>query len=160
MLLANKFIYLTYCQNGTYSGNSFHSFYGVKIFSRVPAAFYELDFEESMMGRSLIVCEPLDTALPIVATAHFESLEDYYKLRKIQMEASTNLLNDIQAKTGRSVVLVGDFNFDPEREDTERVLTENGFRDIMSDFVEKDAFSMHKTPRFPPWRPDKITISA
>jgi endonuclease/exonuclease/phosphatase family metal-dependent hydrolase len=75
------------------------------------------------------------------------------------MEASTKLLNDIQAKTGRSVVLVGDFNFDPEREDNERVLTENGFRDIMYDFVEKDAFSMHKTPRFLPWRPDKITIS-
>jgi len=36
-----------------------------------------------MMGRSLLVCEPLDTDLPIVATAHFESLEDYKEVRKI-----------------------------------------------------------------------------
>jgi endonuclease/exonuclease/phosphatase family metal-dependent hydrolase len=75
MLLQNKFIYDTYCTNGTFSGNKFKAFYGVMIFSKVPAAFYELDFEATMMGRSLIVCEPLDPVLPVVATAHFESLD-------------------------------------------------------------------------------------
>ena len=75
------------------------------------------------------------------------------------MEASTRLLNAVRAETGRSVVLVGDFNFDPSWEAEERVLTDNGFRDIMADFVDKKAFSMHKTPRFAPWRPDKIAIS-
>ncbi len=110
------------------------------------------------MGRSLVVCEPYDPSLPIVATAHFESL-DSALIRKIQMETSTRLLNDVQKETGRSVVLVGDFNFDPKWEAEEKVLTDNGFRDVISDFVEKDAFTMHKTPRFAPWRPDKITIS-
>jgi hypothetical protein len=55
MLLSNKFIMEQYCTHGCYSGNDFHAFYGVMIFSKLPAAFYELSFE-SFMGRSLIVC--------------------------------------------------------------------------------------------------------
>ena len=74
------------------------------------------------------------------------------------MEVSTQLLNKVQNETNCGVILVGDFNFDPKTEKEESVMTNNGFRDIMHDFIEKDSFTMHKTPKFPPWRPDKITI--
>ena len=50
------------------------------IFSRVPAVFYELSFD-TFMGRALIICEPIDQELPVVASAHFESLNSA-ELRK------------------------------------------------------------------------------
>ena len=37
-------------------------------------------------------------------------------------------------------------------------MTENGFKDVLMDF-NPDALSMHKTPKFSPWRPDKICMS-
>ena len=86
MLLKDAFMLNTYCKNGCFSGNNFHTFYGVMIFSKLPASFYELEFD-SRMGRTLLVCETYDNSLPVIATAHFESLNSA-SIRKGQMETS------------------------------------------------------------------------
>jgi hypothetical protein len=81
------------------------------------------------------------------------------------MRTATKVLTKAQEKvrmdgeeSAPSAILVGDFNFDSSWKAEEKVLTENGFADVLPEFIEKEAFSMYKTPRFPPWRPDKITI--
>jgi endonuclease/exonuclease/phosphatase family metal-dependent hydrolase len=158
VLLNDPFIKETYCKHGAYSGNSFHTFYGVMIFCKYPAKFFELEFEATMMGRSLLICQTFDQTMPVVATAHFESL-DSANIRKSQMEQSTLLLNQIESETRHGVVMIGDFNFDPKDLAEEKVLTDNGFKDVVTDFVDKGAFSMAKTPKFAAWRPDKVTIS-
>lgn len=82
--------------------------------------------------------------MPIIASAHFESL-DSAPVRKVQMEASMSLLHSIHKELDTGVVLCGDFNFDPKWVAEEAVFTSNGFRDVMPEFIG-DAFTMLKTP--------------
>ena len=85
----------------------FKAFYGVMILSKYPCNFYELPFP-SMMGRSLVVAEPIggiDGHRTLIATAHFESM-DSSKIRKLQMNAAFELMK------GTDFILMGDFNFD------------------------------------------------
>lgn len=121
------------------------------MLTRFNCQFYERPFEVSMMGRSLLLAEALGRDL-VVATAHFESLNNA-KARKCQMEECFGLVR----KSGiKNAMVVGDFNFDSTWEHEEAVITQNGMRDVVHQFYNKSALSMHKTPRFPPWRPDKV----
>ena len=63
------------------------------------------------MGRSLILAEPVVPSNLIVATSHFESL-DQAPLRCIQLKTTFDVLKAAQGEefAGHSV-LAGDFNF-------------------------------------------------
>ena len=67
------------------SGNNIWG-YGVLILSKLPAYFYEFKFEESLMGRSLLVAEVnINDRTFLVATSHLESMRSA-PIRKSQME--------------------------------------------------------------------------
>ena len=55
-------------------------------------------------------------------------------------------------------VVVGDFNFNSTWKAEEEVITSNGFKDVMHDFVPPKAFTMHRSKRFGAWRPDKVVM--
>ena len=73
-------------QNTYYvSGNKIQG-YGVLILSKLPAYFYEYKFEESLMGRSLLVAETwINNRTFLVGTSHLESMRSA-PIRKIQMK--------------------------------------------------------------------------
>lgn len=146
---------------GCASCNNFRrgSFYGSMIISRFPCLFFERTFPTDM-GRSLIIAEPCVPFHLLIATSHFESL-DSTDMRKCQMTSSFKLLNKAQGKEFRNhSVLVGDFNFDSTWKAEEDVLVDNGYKDIMHDYVDKEEWTMHKTFRFAAWRPDKVVTQA
>ena len=80
------------------------------MISKYPCYFYECGFE-SNMGRSLILAEPCVPNHLIVATSHFESLNEAPR-RCIQLKTTFDVLKAAQGEefAGHSV-LVGDFNF-------------------------------------------------
>jgi endonuclease/exonuclease/phosphatase family metal-dependent hydrolase len=94
------------------------------IFTKHPCLFFELNLY-SKMDRKLIIAEPIqgiDGKNLAVATAHFESREEY-KIRKAQMEATFSALNGIET------LLVGDFNFDNSKTSETSVYTKAGYED-------------------------------
>lgn len=56
--------------------------------------------------------------------------------------------------------MVGDFNFNSTWIEEEKVLLDNGFRDVMHDHVDKEEWTMPKTQMWPAWRPDKVVTQA
>ena len=104
------------------------------------------------MGRSTLIAEPIggvDGHSLLVATSHFESRNNT-KIRKEQMELT------FQRLEGKDFILMGDFNFDAGWIEEENVILKAGCRDIMHDYVDRNDFTMFKTPMFQSWRPDKI----
>ena len=53
-------------------------------------------------------------------------------------------------------IICGDFNFDNSSNLEAEVFQQAGYQDVMSRYLDDKAFTMYKTKRFPPWRPDKI----
>jgi endonuclease/exonuclease/phosphatase family metal-dependent hydrolase len=107
------------------------------------------------MDRSLLIAEPIngiEGRKVLIATSHLESM-DSAKIRKEQMKDAYHLLE----KTGvEDVIICGDFNFDNSSKQEAEVYENVGYEDVMSRYVDSEAFTMFKTTQFPPWRPDKI----
>ena len=73
------------------------------------------------------------------------------------MKVTFDLLKKAQGDRYRNhCVVVGDFNFHSTTKKEEAVLIENGFRDVMHDFVNTSEPTMLKSKRFKAWRPDKV----
>jgi len=76
------------------------------------ASFQQVDFEETMMSRSLLVAElnPVATDIAwkkgVVGTVHLESLNSAI-IRRLQLAACVRELEG-----HRNAILCGDFNFD------------------------------------------------
>jgi hypothetical protein len=69
------------------------------------------------------------------------------------MEEAFSLLE----KTGvEDFIVCGDYNFDNSVKHEAEVFAKAGYEDVMSRYVADVAFTMFRTKRFPPWRPDKI----
>ena len=60
----------------------------------------------------------------------------------------------------KNAFVVGDYNFDSTWKQEEDVLTNHGMKDIVSNFYDQNAFTMYKTKRYSPWRPDKVVCLA
>ena len=141
---------------GSATGNQFIVPYGCIMISKYKCHYFERYFM-SRMGRSLLLAEaPLPINL-IVSTSHFESLGFSAEVRKDQMTTTFDLLKRAQGDRFKShSVVVGDFNFHSTYKKEEAVLTDNGFRDAMHDFVSRDEPTMLKSKKFRAWRPDKV----
>ena len=73
------------------------------------------------------------------------------------MNLTFDLLKKAQGDEFRNhSVVVGDFNFSHGWIEEEKVITDNQFRDVMHDFVDKEEWTMPATNMFPAWRPDKV----
>ena len=73
------------------------------------------------------------------------------------MKVTFDLLKKAQGENLRNrCVVVGDFNFHSTSKKEEQVLTDNGFKDAMHDFVPASEPTMLKSKRFRAWRPDKV----
>lgn len=60
--------------------------------------------------------------------------------------------------TNKQSIVVGDYNFDNSWTKEYQVIIDNGFHDVLTDFISSSAHTMYKTKRFKAWRPDKICI--
>jgi endonuclease/exonuclease/phosphatase family metal-dependent hydrolase len=83
------------------------------ILSKWKCLFHEWNYEVSLMGRTLLVAEPIggiNGNRVLVGTSHFESL-DSQKVRKSQMEFAFEKL-----QVSENIILCGDFNFDNSSE--------------------------------------------
>ena len=107
--MANTYIQRILSAGGSISPNDIGT-YGSIIISKYPCEFYECKFN-SFMHRSLILAEACVPFHLIVATSHFESLNNA-ALRCEQLETTFQVLKAAQGEefAGHSV-LVGDFNF-------------------------------------------------
>ena len=96
-----------------------------------------------------------------VGTSHFESLDIPASVENRKNQFA-DICGDILKDQPNSIIL-GDFNFDNQKE-YEQNITAHGFVDIIKEKFqtllqdEKFDFTMHKSPRFPSWRPDKIIV--
>ena len=109
--------------------------YGSMIISKYPCIFWEQRMATNM-GRRLVVAEPCLPVRLILATAHFESLANP-ETRKEQLDLALGLLREWQGGRFRNhSIMAGDYNFDSTWVQEEEVLAENGFRDVMHDFVD------------------------
>eukprot|EP00347_Sterkiella_histriomuscorum_P019482 403341465 len=126
--------------------------YGVLILSKWPCRFYEMAFP-GRMGRSLLLAECQINDQPvIVATSHFESLNNQ-EIRKQQLEIAQPLVSLVD-----NGFLMGDFNFDSSWR-SEQANIDKEFEDIYLTLNQGvESFTMPKTPEFPQWRPDKILV--
>lgn len=107
--MGNTYIQSVLRSGGSFSPNQFGS-YGTVMLSKYPCRYYQCEFE-SLMGRSLILAEPYLPVHLIVATSHFESLNQA-PLRCKQLETTFSVLKAAQGdEFAAHSVLVGDFNF-------------------------------------------------
>jgi hypothetical protein len=53
---------------------------------------------------------------------------------------------------------MGDFNFDSTWKQEQSTITDNGFTDVYLDLHYEESPSMAKTPKYSPWRPDKVIM--
>ena len=122
-----------YIQNNYFiSGNALSKHgYGVLILTRFNCWFFEKQFENSQMARSLLIAEVINRDI-LVCTAHFESL-DNANIRKTQMEESFKIVKESEIK---NVFVVGDYNFDSTWKQEEDVITNHGMKDIVSNFFD------------------------
>jgi hypothetical protein len=89
----------------------------------------------------------------LIATSHFES-RDAHEIRCLQMSEAFNVLRDFKVD---NAILVGDFNFGSHDKTQEgKILLQNNMTDIVSDFFEKESFTMYRTKKHAAWRPDKV----
>lgn len=137
--------------------------YDVLILSKSFPHYHHLEFP-TMMDRRLLTCEvDVSTSLKLtVATAHFESLEHSDKERKVQLELTFAHLNSLS----NSVVLTGDFNFDPSWQSEQANVDKNysdAFVSAKSAKLIEDSeagFTMPAWEHFNAWRPDRILLKS
>lgn len=140
--------------NYYFSGNNINE-YGLLILSKWPAYFYDFPFENSWMGRSLLVGETVFNGETfLVCTSHLESL-DNRKKRAEQMDyIQHDLLQDHDA------IFMGDFNFDFSWPDEGQNVDFDNYCDFWRELRDpsEDDFTMNGTTRFKPVALDHILM--
>ena len=128
--------------------------YGVIILTKFPSLFYEMPFP-THMGRSLLICEPINgiNNIPLlVSTSHLESL-GHTPVRIEQMKMSFSVLGEVCDS-----LMMGDCNFDSRQHPEEQAyLKKSGWVDVYLKYHEGvEGQTMLPRHRYSGWRPDKI----
>lgn len=162
LILQNQLIQ----ENYYVSGNDIND-YGLLILSKWPVYFYEFEFSNSWMGRSLLIAEvaykhPValgehndDYKTFLISTSHLESLDNKVK-RSEQMEYIQKAV-----LSGHDAIFMGDFNFDFSWKDEVSHIDWDCYLDIWRELKDtsEDNFTMNGTTQFKPVVFDHVLMS-